>query len=222
MMRRATAEGVKPGPAPAILRLLSRMTGAWMQRRWWLPVLAGLVLCAGQALAEARFTVVNHTGRSIAGVYASPSRSGDWGRKLNAAALANRAELEVRPASEECRQDVLVEFAGGVEEQRFKVDVCVNPRLVWGEPAPATDDPSFEFINGTGQPIVELYVTQTGQLATGFDLLITGGLPPGGRMWVSMPAGQGCLLDVAMVLADQNRREWSPLETCSVRDVTFR
>ncbi len=222
MMPTSLAKGVKPGAAPAILTVVSRVTGALMTFRWWLPAVAGVVLTAGQAMAEARFTVVNHTGRSIAGVYASPSRSGDWGQKLNPAPLANRAELEVRPSSSECRQDVLVEFAGGQEEQRFKVDVCTNPRLVWGEPAPTTDDPSFEFINGTGQPVVELYVAQSGQLATAFDLLITGGLPPGGRFWVSMPAGQGCLLDVAMVLADQNRREWSPLETCSIRDVTFR
>ncbi len=196
--------------------------GAGMIRKgWWLVLLAVLGV-AGQALAEAKFTVVNRTGRSIAAIYASPSRSGDWGRPLNTAPLANRAEAEFRPTSQECRQDVLMEFGPGREEQRFKVDLCASPRLVWGEPAPNSDDPSFEFINGMQLPIVELYVAPSGQLASAFDLLITGAVPPSGRLWVSLPAGQGCLVDVAIVLADQTRREVSPLETCSVRDFTIR
>lgn len=182
----------------------------------------GLALLGGVAQAETGFTLVNHTGRPIVAVYASPSRSGDWGAKLNPAPLAQGAEATLRPTSGECRQDVLVEFGPNQEEQRFKVDLCASPRLVWGEPAPAGDDPSFEFINGTGQPVVELYVAPSGQLPISFDLLITGALAPNQRLWVTMPAGQGCLLDVAIVLADQTRREWSPLETCSVRDVTFR
>ncbi len=194
--------------------------------RRWLLRLAGLLLAiaaqAPAAQAEARFTVVNQTGRTIVGIYASPSRSGDWGRKLNATPLAQRAEAELRPTSQECRQDVLVEYGPNQEEQRFKVDLCAGPRLVWGPPAPPGDDPSFELVNGTGQAVMELYVATTGQLATTFDLLITGPLPPGGRLWITMPAGRGCLLDIAMVLADQAHREWTPVETCSVRDVTFR
>jgi hypothetical protein len=194
------------------------------QSGWSRPALAlaTLILATGPALADTHFKLQNHTGRSIVGVYASPSRSGEWGRKLNATPLANRTEQELRPASEECRQDVLVEFAGGVEEQRFKVDLCANPQITWGQPAPPADDPSFEFINGTGLPILELYIAPQGQIATAFDLLITGPLAPGARLWVTMPSGGGCLLDVALVLADQSRREWSPLESCSVRDVTFR
>jgi hypothetical protein len=193
-----------------------------MTRRWWLLAMAAAVCMAAGAQAETRFTLVNHTGRSITGVYASPSRAGDWGHRLNTGPLADRAAIELRPASQECRQDVLVEFAPGKEEQLYKVDLCAAPRLVWGEPAPASDDPSFEFINATGQPVIELYVAPTGQLATTFDLLITGPVPTGGRRWISLPAGNGCLVDVALVLADQTRQERSPIETCSIRDVTFR
>ena len=188
----------------------------------WVLALAAMMGGLGSAAAETRFTLVNHTGRPIQAIYASPSRSGDWGNKLNLAPLANQAEAQLVPASTECRQDVLVEFGPNQEEQRFKVDLCAAPRLVWGEPAPAGDDPSFEFINGTGQPVMERYVAATGQIATTFDLLITGPLPPGARRWVSLPASTGCLLDVALVLADQTRREWTPLEACSIRDVTFR
>jgi hypothetical protein len=47
-------------------------------------------------------------------------------------------------------------------------------------------------------------------------------LPPGGHRWVTLPAGHGCLVDVSLLLANQTRQERSPLETCSVRDVTFR
>jgi hypothetical protein len=193
-----------------------------MARRWWLLVLAGALGVAGSALAETRFTLVNHTGRPIAEVYASPSRLGDWGQKLNSAPLPDRASAELRPASQECRQDVLVEYPGGQEEQRFKLDLCAGPRLVWGEPAAVGDDPSFEFINATGQPVVELYVAPTGQLATTFDLLVTGPILPGERRWINLPPGQGCLIDVALVLADQSRQERSPVETCSVRDLVFR
>jgi hypothetical protein len=187
----------------------------------WLLVLAGM-LAAGDLRAEASFTLVNHTGRTIVAIYSSPSRAGDWGRRLNAQPLADRAEQRLKPSTQDCRQDVLVEFGPGEEQQRFKVDLCAGPRLVWGEAAPAGDDPSFEFINGTGLPVTELYVAHTGQLATTFDLLAIGAIPAGGRLWVPMPPGWGCLLDVAFVMADQTRREFSLVETCSVRDITFR
>lgn len=185
-------------------------------------LILGMATVASQAEAQVGFVFVNRTTTTIAAVYASPSRAGDWGMKMNAAPIPAGAEVNLTPASPDCRQDLLVEFREGREESRVKVDICGGSRVSWGEPARPSDDPSFDFINGFGLPVVELYVAQSGQLTTTFDLLVTGPIQSRGHFWVAIPPGTGCLMDVAVVLADQTRREWSPIETCSVRDITFR
>ncbi len=191
----------------------------------WHGVLGLLVLLAtAPALAEeVRLTLVNATGREITQFYASPSRASDWGQeRLGGATLAPGSEVEIATGSEECLADLMVTFAGGAEEERLKQDLCRHPRVVWGEPPPEPDNPSFSLVNGTGQAMTELSVTPSGHPGGNFDLLLGARLEPGASIWISLPGGQGCLVDVAYTLADGTRHEWPMVATCASRDAVIR
>lgn len=181
-------------------------------------------LAATPAVAqETHFTLANATGREITRLYMSPSRSSDWGQnRLGASPLAAGSEIELPRGSEDCLADLLVTFAGGAEEERLKQDLCRHPRVTWGEPPPEPDNPSFSLVNGTGQAMTELSVTPSGQQEGRFDLLLGSTLPPRGNIWISLPGGQGCLVDVAYTLADGTRQEWPMVATCASRDAEFR
>ncbi len=191
--------------------------------RAWVAGLAAAVAWLGAAsAADVRFRVENTTGQPIREVLASASRSGAWGQNLIAAPIPPGATVEVNPSSAECRIDVLLVFGPRQEEQRFKMDGCAHPTVRAGQPAPPGDDPSFELINGAQLPIRELYVAPNGQLATAFDLLVTGPLANNASTWVSLLPSGGCMQDIRLIYADGTSREWTLVETCNVRDLTFR
>jgi hypothetical protein len=186
-----------------------------------------LLLGAGPAAAQNRFSLVNNTGEVIERVFDSPSRLSNWGSDVLGQGVLQPGQSHwVVPQLSDCLLDVKVVYRGGREETRWQVNACQLSRVVWGggggAVAGAGGNPSFRFVNGAGATVNELYVSLSSDADWGRDRLGSGVLPPGGVAEVNLPAGKGCLVDLRVVYADGRATERRRVETCSVTDLTFR
>lgn len=199
----------------------------------FLALLAGL-LAAGSAQAQNRFWLVNETGRVIEQAYVSSSRVTDWGPDiLGTSVLPAGQRVWVTPNFGDCVLDVRITYQGGGEETRMQVNACGLSQIVFGRGgagagasigggAPVSGNPSFYFVNGTGLTMREVYVSLSVQSNWGNDRLGQNVLQPGQRLQVSLPAGNGCLVDMRVVYMDGRSFERRRMETCSVNDYVWR
>ena len=194
-----------------------------------LPGLAlGVAGWSGPAAAQNRFNLVNNTGQMIERVYVSPSRVNNWGEDaLGQAMIPPGQGFWVVPRLSDCVLDIKVVYQGGREETRWQVNACQINRVVWsggGGAAPVASggDPSFQFVNQSGVTVNELYVSLSSERNWGPDRLGQAVLPPGRGLWVNLPAGRVCTADIRVVYADGRASERRGVETCSVRQVTYR
>lgn len=196
-------------------------------RAWMMPAL-GLLLALGlwaaPASAQNRFSLVNATGQVIERLHVSLSRINNWGPDmLGNSVLPPGRSVWVVPQLSDCLLDIRVVFQGGREETRWQVNACNLSRIVWsGAAAPAAADPSFQFVNRSGVPVNNLHVSLSTDRNWGPDRLGRNVLPPGRGIWVSLPAGKVCTVDVRVVYADGSATERRNIETCSVRELNFR
>ncbi|WP_439598391.1 Tat pathway signal protein [Falsiroseomonas sp.] len=201
-----------------------------------LALLAGL-LAAGTAQAQNRFWLINDTGRTIERAFVSASRISDWGPDiLGASVLPAGERVWVTPSFGDCILDVRVTFQGGGESTRMQVNACNISQIVFGgggrggagagaqiSPArPASMNPSFNFVNGTGITIRELYVSLSTDGGWGPDRLGTQVMAPGQRVAISLPAGVTCAVDMRVVYADGRAFERRRQETCSLNSYVWR
>jgi hypothetical protein len=208
-----------------------------------LAVLAGVLggLLPAAAQAQNRFWLINESGRVIESAYVSSSRVSDWGPDiLGASVLPPGNRVWVTPNFGDCVLDVKVTFQGGGEETRMQVNACSLSNIVFrgGAMAPAPGagagaaiapgrpqvqgNPSFNFANGSGLTIREVYVSMSTQNAWGGDRLGANVLQPGQRLQVSLPTGMGCLVDMRVVYMDGRAAERRRVETCSLNEFVWR
>lgn len=217
-----------------------------MRRRWItaLALLAGLVgslSTPSAAQAQNRFWLVNETGRVIERAYVSSSRVSDWGPDiLGTSVLPPGQRVWVTPNFGDCVLDIRVTYQGGGEDTRMQVNACSLSQIVFGRGAgagatigggagatvapgrPAMANPSFNFVNGTGAVIREVYVSLTSEGTWGPDRLGSNVLQPGQRLPVSLPAGNVCTVDMRVVYMDGRAAERRQVETCRINDFVWR
>lgn len=204
-----------------------------------LALLAGLA--ASPAEAQNRFWLINNTGDTIQTANVSPSRLSEWGPDiLGNGVLPAGNRVFVTPNFGDCVLDVRVRYASGREETRMALNACnINTiafgggggggagATVGGGPgaaiaAPRGGNPSFNFVNRSGQTIRELYISLSSQSSWGNDRLGSNVMGPGQSLWVELPGGRGCGADIRVVYANGAALERRGVETCSRTDIVWR
>ena len=214
-----------------------------------LLLLAALLLALpGAAQAQNRFWAVNNSGETIRELYVSSSRVQDWGPDvLGAAVLAPGQRVFVTPNFGDCVMDVRAVYANGQAETRMQVNACSLSTIAFGggagaiiappgagagatvTPAPrpgaavlASGNPSFNFLNRSGEQINEIYASLSSQGSWGTDRLGANVLAPGGSLPIALPLGGGCLTDLRVIYASGRSVERRGVETCSINGLDWR
>lgn len=189
-------------------------------------LLTALGLGAAPAAAQNRFSFINNSGEQINELYVSASRITAWGRDmLGANVLAPGGRLWVVPDTSDCLVDLRVVFASGRADERRRINACQISEFAWNTaaaPVAKGGDPSFRFTNATGLVVRELYVSLSIDNNWGRDRLGQGVLQPGQNVWVPMPGGRACQVDIRVVYGDGRAAERRRMETCSITDVNWR
>lgn len=207
-----------------------------------LALLAGVVAGAftpATAQAQNRFWLVNETGRVIERAFVSSNRVSDWGPDiLGTGVLPPGQRVWVTPNFSDCVLDVRVTYQGGGEETRMAVNACGLSQIAFGRgaappqagsgagavisPGRQVGNPSFNFANGSGVTIREVYVSLSSESAWGSDRLGANVLQPGQRLQVSLPATGVCTVDMRVVYMDGRSAERRRVETCSINEFVWR
>lgn len=203
-------------------------------RVWRILALAALTL-AGPAVAQQpnpSFNLVNRSGRVIERAYTSPSGVNTWGPdRLGENVLPSGRSLAIRlPADGNCMYDVRVEYQGGGNDERRRVNTCNIADVVFGGGAPqqqqrqqqrATNDPSFRLVNRSGRQINEVYATAVGVDTWGNDRMGSEVIPPGATHIVRIAPDGNCVYDVRVVYADGTSAEKRRINLCTIVDLSF-
>jgi len=202
--------------------------------------LAAMLIGAAPAWAQNRFWLVNNSGQVIQEAYVSPSRLSNWGPDiLGTGVLPAGNQVWVTPNFGDCVLDVRIRYASGAEDTRMGVNACAISRIVFGggpgagigggpgatiSPGPrgSAGNPSFNFVNRTGVTIREVYVSLSTDRSWGPDRLGANVLQPGGAIWIPLPEGRVCTVDIRVVYMDGAARERRGVETCNVTDLGWR
>ena len=200
-----------------------------------LAALMALLLGAQPAAAQNRFWLQNNTGQTIVAANVSPSRVTEWGPNiLNRGPLQPGMQVWVEPNFSDCYLDIRVRFADGTEDGHLGVHACTLTRITFGPdtpnvPAPPPPrqaelpNPSFTFVNGSREPIREIYVSLTSQRNWGSDRLGPRQiLPAGASMPIALPRTGVCTADIRVVYMDGRAMEQRNVETCSIRSFVWR
>jgi hypothetical protein len=201
-----------------------------------------LLLAAGPAAAQNRFWLQNNTGQTIVAANVSPSRITDWGPNILGQPLRPGMQVFVEPTFRDCYLDIRVRFADGTEDGHLGVHACTLSRITFGADVPLAPtpppplapppprerevqrgDPSFTFVNRSGETIREIYVSLTSERSWGRDRLGPRQiLPPGASMPIALPRTGVCTVDMRIVYMDGRILEQRNVETCSIRDFAWR
>jgi hypothetical protein len=195
-----------------------------------LALLFGLA-AAGTAEAQNRFWLENNSGMTIREAYVSASRVDFWGPDiLGANVLPPGQRVWVTPTFGDCILDVRVVYMDGRAEERRNVNACGLSRISFGGGAGAGaivgggggGDPSFNFVNGTGFVIREVYASSSRLSSWGPDRLGANVLAPGQSVWISLPPSEGCLTDIRVVFMNGAAQERRNFNTCPIGTLTWR
>jgi hypothetical protein len=193
-----------------------------------------LIGAAAPAAAQNRFWLRNNTGQAIVAANVSPSRVPDWGPNiLTQGPVPAGSQVWVEPPFRDCYLDIKVRFADGTEDGQLGVHACTLTSITFGpevtdvpaRPPPAAqmvNNPSFTFVNGSGQMIRELYVSLTTERNWGQDRLPKQFLPPGASMPITLPRTGVCTVDIRIVYMDRRVLDQRNVETCSIREFVWR
>jgi len=208
-----------------------------MRRLATLALLLGLIAAAAPASAQNRFWLQNNTDVPIVAAQVSPSRVTDWGPNiLTRGPVGPGMQVWVEPTFRDCYLDIRVRFADGSEDGHLGVHACTLSRITFGRDTPHTApppppppverpaaNPSFRFVNASGEAIREIYVSLTTERSWGADRLGPRQiLPPGAAMTIGLPRGGVCTVDMRVVFMDGRILENRNVETCSIREFAWR
>ncbi|MFT8245379.1 hypothetical protein [Roseomonas sp. BN140053] len=82
-------------------------------------------------------------------------------------------------------------------------------------------DPSFDLVNRTGRPIIEVYATPSRVPNWGYDRLGSEVIPPGRSHRVRIQNSGDCVFDLRVVTAGGEVEDRRGLDTCRLREVVF-
>lgn len=198
-----------------------------------------LLIAAGPAAAQNRFWLQNNTEQAIVAANVSPSRVQEWGPNILArGGVAPGMQVWVEPTFPDCYLDIRVRYADGTVDGHLGVHACGTSRIVFGPDMPHSaappppppppreveaPNPSFIFVNRSGEPIREIYVSLTSERNWGRDRLGPRQiLPDGASVPIPLPRGGACAADVRIVYMDGRVLERRNIETCSRRDIVWR
>ncbi|MBW6396236.1 Tat pathway signal protein [Roseomonas sp. HJA6] len=200
-----------------------------------IATLIAMVAGAAPASAQNRFWLQNNTDRTIVAANVSPSRVQEWGPNiLTQGPIRPGMQVWVEPTFPDCYLDIRVRFADGTEDGHLGVHACTLSRITFGrdvpyqptpEPPPerVVANPSFTFVNRSGETIREIYVSLTSNRNWGADRLGPRNiLPPGASMQITLPRGEVCTVDMRVVYMDRRVMERRNVETCSMRNFAWR
>jgi hypothetical protein len=207
-----------------------------MRRLATLALLLGLIAAAAPASAQNRFWLQNNTDLPIVAAQVSPSRVTDWGPNiLTRGPIAPGMQVWVEPTFADCYLDIRVRFADGSEDGHLGVHACTLSRITFGRDTPQAaapppppgermpNNPSFRFVNASGEAIREIYVSLTTERSWGPDRLGPRQiLPPGAALHIPLPRGSVCTVDMRIVFMDGRILENRNVETCSIREYAWR
>lgn len=80
-------------------------------------------------------------------------------------------------------------------------------------------NPSFNLVNKSGQPVRELFVTPAGDANWGKSRLTAGPILPGGSFAVRRRIDGNCVFDIRVVFANGQREERREVNTCTTADI---
>ena len=168
-------------------------------------------------------SVVNETDLPVREIYAYPpgagSRGPDW---LGADIVAAGATFHLRLGrTRDCAFDVTAVFGDGSEETRRRLNLCRNPRVVFGDAALPWREVSVR--NGSGRAMRSLHAVPAGQGAEdswGADRLGADIVPDGGVFPLRLRL-RGCAVDLRAVYEDDGAEEKRGLDVCGAGTVLF-
>ncbi len=201
----------------------------------WATVARCLILAlalAGASAARAQqpvpppqreVTVQNETEQVLQELYLAPAGAAErgpdrLGQDVVAPGATYRAQLG---RLRDCVFDVTAVFADGGTQQRPRVDICRNPRLVFGDPSlPALD---VAVTNRSEVTLRELYARPAaGDPGRGWgpDRLGTSVIEPGQSFSFRLRT-RDCAFDLRAVYADDREEVRSGLDLCGTRSLAF-
>jgi hypothetical protein len=195
-------------------------------------LILGLALAAPAAQAQQpprpqpqprEVTVQNETDLALRELYLAPPGARDagpdrLGQDTVAPGATYRAQLG---RTADCLFDVTAVFADDSRQQRARVDVCRNPRLVFGDPAMPTLEVAVS--NRSQVALRELYALPSGTdpgRGWGPDRLGTEVIEPGGSFAFRLRT-RDCTFDLRAVYADDREEVRRALDLCRMRSLAF-
>jgi hypothetical protein len=188
-------------------------------------LVAGL-LAAGPSAAQQPappnrdFTVQNETDQVLRELYVAPPGAADRGAdRLGSEIVEPGANLRIRLGrTRDCSFDVTAVYADGSEEARRRVDLCRNPRLVFGDPSLPWREVSVA--NRSAVVLRELYASARGPEAWGPDRLGATVIDAGGEFRMRIRS-RDCVFDLRAVYADDREEVKERQDLCATRAVAF-
>lgn len=198
-------------------------------------VLAALLAAAtlGPAVAQQpaqppparEFTVQNETDLVLRELYAAPPTATERGPdRLGADTVAVGGSFRVALGrTRDCTFNVTAVFADGTEVTRARVDICRNPRLVFGDPTLPTLQ--VEVRNRSNVTLRELYAARAQADAPadrnwGPDRLGASVIAAGESFGLRIRT-RDCAFDLRAVYGDDREEVMRGLDLCALRQVAF-
>ena len=165
-------------------------------------------------------TIRNETDAILLQLFAAPRNAAGRGPdRLGEDIVAAGRELRIRLGrTRDCVFDVTAVFEDGEEETKPALNLCREPRVVFGDP----NAPRREALiaNASDRMIREFYASARAPAAWGPDRLGTEILPAGGNFTLRL-RGAPCLWDLRAVYEDDGEETKQGVDLCTTREVAF-
>lgn len=165
-------------------------------------------------------TLANETDQILQQFFAAPAGAAQRGPdRLGAEVVPPGGSFRARLGrTRDCLFDLRAIFQDGSEEERRRVDICRNTRIVFGDPSLPWLE--VEVQNGTRNPLRELYASTRGAEAWGPDRLGDAVLDPGGTFRMRLRT-RDCVFAVRAVYADDREEVREGVDLCADRRLTL-